>query len=162
MWPIVRFRGRKVLAIRVLTFLRRTRDLLSFPSGSISRRCTVRAYTGKRTRMLQTNETAERDVTWCDVARRGERRGKRSHAGPARARVPLAIGDDQKLCQEQCRGGRAKPRCGIHLRRRNTPTSVPRVGCTNTAATTGRPSRTRAYRFRGALPRLRIWAQELS
>lgn len=47
-----------------------------------------------------------------------------AHAGPARARVPLAIGDDQKLCQEQCRGGRAKPRCGIHLRSPVTPTSV--------------------------------------
>jgi len=62
-----------------------------------------------------------------------------SHAGPARARVPLAIGDDQKLCQEQCR---AKPRCGIHLRRRYTPTSV--LGCTN-VGDGGRP--TRACRF---------------
>jgi len=42
-----------------------------------------------------------------------ETRGSRT--GPARVRVPLAIGDDQKLCQEQCAAA-APNRDGVHLR----------------------------------------------
>lgn len=48
----------------------------------------------------------------------------KSRAGPARARVPLAIGDDQKLCQEQ----RARPRQTAMVYTYDsvyTPTSVP-------------------------------------